>query len=101
MRQYSLLRAAAITAGSSFGILVGGDLPWQGFICPSKSEMDALRTEWAPLQALDRGLECVARLVSRIQSHGRIHLMILPRMQASRATSELVAALLSTLKFVP
>ncbi len=50
LRQHSLLRAAGITAGCSFGILAAVIVAvW--FYLPSKSEMDALRTERAQLKA--------------------------------------------------
>jgi len=49
LRQQSLLRAAGITAGCSFGILAAVIVAvW--FYLPKKSEMDALRLERAQLQ---------------------------------------------------
>ncbi len=50
MRRHSLLRAAGITAGCSFGILAAV-IAAAGFYVPSKSEIEALRTERAQLQA--------------------------------------------------
>jgi hypothetical protein len=50
LRQQSVLRAAGITAGCSFGMLAAVIVAaW--FYLPSKSEMDALRTERAQLKS--------------------------------------------------
>jgi hypothetical protein len=50
LRQHSMLRAAGITAGCSFGILAAM-IAAAWFYLPSKSEMEALRTERAQLKA--------------------------------------------------
>jgi G3E family GTPase len=50
LRQHSVLRAAGITAGGSFGI-VAALIVAAWFYLPSKSEMESLRTERAQLQA--------------------------------------------------
>ncbi len=50
MRKHSLLRAGVITAASSLGIIAAVMIAL-AFYLPSKSEMEALRTERAQLQA--------------------------------------------------
>jgi hypothetical protein len=50
LRQHSVLRAAGITAGCSFGILAAV-IAAAWFYLPSKSEMESLRAERAQLQA--------------------------------------------------
>jgi G3E family GTPase len=63
MRQHSLMRAAGITAGCSFGILAAV-IAAAWFYLPSKSEMESLRTERAHLQA---SIEDLAKRGARIK----------------------------------
>ncbi len=63
MRRHSLLRAAGITAGCSFGILAAV-IATAWFYLPSKSETESLRAERAKLQA---SIEDLAKRGARIK----------------------------------